>query len=176
MSLIVEDGTGLETAEAFISVSGADAYFTARGLTTVWTGSTGAREVALRRGAQYLEAVYGERWKGETVSQAQALAWPRYNVWYRDWLLPSGEIPAAVASANAEAAYLFIGGTDMLSAIAAGGAIKRKMVKAGPVETETEYTDGTSAEARYRAIEGYLAGLLTGTLGSGFSQARAERG
>ena len=66
MSLIVEDATGLSTAESYLSVANADTYHASYTGSTAWSGaSTGTKERALRRATQYLDSVYGGRWLGE---------------------------------------------------------------------------------------------------------------
>lgn len=74
MTIIVEDGTGLTTAETYVSVEDADAYHTAMG-NTGWTGTEAAKEVALRRAAQYIDTRY--TYRGTRVNLNQALEWPR---------------------------------------------------------------------------------------------------
>ena len=60
MSLIVEDGTGLDTAESYVSVVDAGTYCTAHGL-TAWTGTDGVKESALRNATQYIDTMYNFR-------------------------------------------------------------------------------------------------------------------
>ena len=74
MAIIVEDGTGLTTAETFVSVADADAYHLAMNNAT-WTGAEAVKESALRRAAQYIDTRY--RYKGERKNLNQALEWPR---------------------------------------------------------------------------------------------------
>lgn len=74
MTIIVEDGTGLTTAETYVSVTDADAYHTAMG-NTGWTGTDAAKEVALRRAAQYIDTRY--TYRGTRVNLNQSLEWPR---------------------------------------------------------------------------------------------------
>lgn len=83
MTLIVEDGTGLPTAESYASVAFADAYHTAFGNTT-WTGADSEKEIALRKATQYLDTEYS--FVGSKKLPAQALEWPRvgYSI-YRIW-------------------------------------------------------------------------------------------
>ena len=74
MALIVEDGTGLSTSEAYISVADASTYFTARGNTTWAAISTDdLREAYLRQATEYMTQVYRSRWEGVRYSETQAL-------------------------------------------------------------------------------------------------------
>jgi hypothetical protein len=77
VSLIVEDGTGLATAESYVAVADADAYHTAQGHST-WTGATSLKEQALRRATSYVDRRYRWRFYGyRTHGRLQALEWPR---------------------------------------------------------------------------------------------------
>lgn len=104
MTLIVEDGTGLTTAESYVSVAAADSYCTSHGLTGWAAKSTTEKEVALRVGTSYIDQRY--RYQGtRSFPGQQALAWPRGNVWHLyDGFYVEG-IPADVKNAQIEAAY-----------------------------------------------------------------------
>ena len=150
------------TAVAYDSAANADAYFTARGITT-WTGADSVKESALIRGADYLERRYRGRWVGVKTTQAQSLSWPRG--WVTDvdgYAIDADTVPTQVQRANFEAALLVITGTDLEPVLERGGAVTREKVKAGPVETETEYQGGASARTTITTIDGLLEGLVTG--------------
>lgn len=152
MALTVEDGTGLANAEAYISVSDADAYFAARG-NTAWAALTEAqKEQALRKGADYLE---GYRWKGDRYTATQALAWPRYNVIVDGWALDADTLPSALVRANAELALKASAG-ELLADV--GAQVKSETV--GPISVT--YADGARQQTRYEAIERMLVSLLFG--------------
>lgn len=87
MTITVEDGTGLTTADSFISVADADAYHTARG-NTAWTGTDTVKGQALVRATSYLEIKYGLRWAGYRKTSTQALSWPRQFVPIPNLLIP----------------------------------------------------------------------------------------
>lgn len=108
MALTVEDGTGLENADSYISVADADAYHLGRG-NTAWAAlDNDAKEQALRRATlDYMVPVYRNRWKGERKLATQALDWPRYGIWLEartSVLLSDTVIPRAISDACAELA------------------------------------------------------------------------
>lgn len=75
----VEDGTGLAAADSYISVDYADAYHLSRGY-TAWSGlSETAKQQAIVRATDHMDAVYGTRFRGAIKTTTQALAWPRYD-------------------------------------------------------------------------------------------------
>lgn len=147
MTLIVEDGTGDPTAEAYISAADATTYFAARG-NAVWAAlDADAQEQALRRAADYMGAQYGLRWVGDRVTDSQALDWPRY---------PYGElVPVAVARANAELAVRASAG-DLLGD--QGAQVTQETV--GPISVT--YAEGARQDVRYALVDGMLAAYLEG--------------
>lgn len=145
MALIVEDGTGLPDAEAYISVADADAYHAARG-NAAWAAlTTPAKEAALRLATDYMEAEYGPRWLGNRLTAEQALSWPR----------DVEGVPEAVRRANAELAVRASAGPLLADQ---GPAVKQETV--GPLSVT--YADGARQSTRYVAVEALLraAGLF----------------
>lgn len=146
MALIVEDGTGLPDAEAYISVADADAYFAARG-NAVWAAlDTPQKEAALRLGADYMGAVYGPKWCGHRLTDGQALDWPRTGF---------DGVPVVVARMNAELAARASQGPLMADE---GAAVQSETV--GPISVT--YAKGSTGAVRYTAVESALraAGLF----------------
>lgn len=148
MAIVIEDGSGLPNSESYSSVEYADLYFSDRG-NEAWDAlSTAAKEQALRKGADYLGAVYGPRWCGERLTDTQALDWPR------------GEpgVPEAVKRANAELAVRASAG-DLL----ADQSAQVRSETVGPISVT--YAEGARQGTRYALVEGMLAGLLAVGLG-----------
>lgn len=161
MTLIVETGAALSTAESYISTADALTYHAARGITTWSTLSTTEQEQALRRATDYMVQVYRKRWAGTRKTDTQALDWPRYDVPRQDGpgSLVSGLsyyaddlVPAEVVKACAELALRAAAG-EMAPDI--GRVTTRE--KVGPLEVE--YGPGVPY-VRYRAIDNLLAPLL----------------
>jgi hypothetical protein len=106
MSLVVEDGTGLATAESYISVADASTYHTARG-NAAWAAlaSDTVREQCLRKATDYMVAVFRDVWQGSrTYADTQALCWPRYEVVIEGVCLANNVIPDTIKRACAELA------------------------------------------------------------------------
>lgn len=162
-TFVVEDGTGKPDANSYLSEAGADQYFENHGNPAAWTAlATPAKEEALRLATQYLDAVYGARWKGERSLATQALDWPRNGVSDRDgFAVEDDQVPTAVEDATAEAAIRSLSAT-LVQDIATPGGIKRQRDKVGPVETETEYAGAASQTARFRIIDLILVALVKG--------------
>ena len=101
MTLIVEDGSIVAGAESYISVANADTYHSNRGNTS-WTGTTAAKEAALRKSTDYMMQVYRQRWQGRRVDADQVLDWPRYSVVVDGFDVDYDAVPTAVQNACAE--------------------------------------------------------------------------
>lgn len=158
MAIVVEDGTGLADAEAYISVADADAYFLARG-NTVWAAlAEPAKEAALRLGADYMEAVYGHRWKGARISMTQALSWPRDGVCVNGFDVPDDVVPLAVARANAELAVRASAGSLLVDQ---GAQVVSETV--GPISVT--YATGARQYTRYAYVDGLLGQYFCGGYG-----------
>jgi hypothetical protein len=157
MSLIVEDGTGLSTADSYISAAAATARHLALG-NTDWAILTDAeKEQALRRATVYMEQAYRTRWVGCRAHQTQALSWPRYISELVDDIYIAGDVlPADIANACADLALKAAAGE--LNADLTRGVVRKKV---GPLETE--YDRNSPQSVRYRAIDMALAPYLKGS-------------
>mgnify|MGYP000107781206 CR=1 FL=1 len=145
------------------SVSSANAYHTARN-NVEWAAATSAGETtklgALQKATDYVNS-FRARFPGtKTGGRAQVDEWPRTNaVDAGGETLPYDTVPVEVENAVYEAAYLIIKGID-LTPVVQGGALKRKKVKAGPVETETEYSDEVENYSGFDIVENALENVL----------------
>lgn len=171
MAIIVEDGTGMATAESLCSVATATTYHAARG-NAAWAAlaSDTVREQCLRKAADYLEQVYRLRWAGVRKVSTQALSWPRYNVPMLDVVIsqyyPSTSVPTIVVNACAELALKASTG-----ALAPDITRLKKRVKIDVIETE--YVDGTSPYTKYRAIDNMLEPFFSGSSSMNIEVVRA---
>ncbi len=154
MALVVEDGTGLDTAESYVSVSDCDAYHTKMGH-DAWTGSTAVKEAALRKATQYIDARYA--FLGTVVDEDQALQWPREDI---DW--PT----KAITDATCELALRALSGA--LYSDVEPGQVQSETV--GPISV-TYARVNNGGQKRYALIDDLLAPYLS----TGRSQTRLIR-
>jgi len=155
VALIVENGTGMATAESYISVADADARATAFG-NTAWTGSDALKEAALRRATRYMVQTYRNRWKGIRLIRDQALDWPRYGVEVDGYSIESDVVPPEIAGACADLAARAL--TEDLSPDLERGIVREKV---GPLETE--YDQYAPQAKRFVATAGLLSPFLKGS-------------
>ncbi len=161
MALVVEDGSGLSTAEAFASVAEADAYWALRGVPSAWSSSTTAqKEEALRLAAAFLETEGHARWKGTRYSAAQRLAWPRDGVYVDGQCLDRAVVPRALKEANIEAALRSRTATAGLVPDETEVGIASESVTVGPITESKSYRGEKSAATRYEYVDRLLAPLL----------------
>jgi hypothetical protein len=118
IAYLVEDGTGLAGATAYIAIADADQNFENTGRNTAWKAFTlGQRQSALVAAARYMDQVYGSRYLGdvaEATAETQGLLWPRDNVPSprTGTILASTAIPAEIGQASAEFALSYLESGD----------------------------------------------------------------
>lgn len=162
MALVVEDGTGLSTAESYVSVSNCGAYATKIGANfpSGESGETTRCEQALRRATQWIDATYGARFKSyRTNPPDQALEWPRYDVWHdgRREYLDSDALPTEIVSAACEAAIReYAKPGSLVPDTSVSGVIKR--YQAGSVSIE--YERSGASPSLFPKIDGLLSPLM----------------
>lgn len=156
MTLVVETGTGLSTAESFATVAQADTRLSGFGDTLWPTMSEAEKEQALRRATAFMEQQYRQAWRGTRLLRAQALSWPRYGVCVDGFTVESSVVPAEVIAACIDLAYKAAFGE--LSPDLERAVIREKV---GPLETE--YSAHSPQSKRFVAIAGALAPYLKGS-------------
>jgi len=160
MALIVEDGTGLSTAESYLSETDADTYWSNRGDATWAAATTAAKEESLRRATQYLDASFN--WIGVIKSTTQALNWPRAAAYDREDRSLADQVPTLVEQACAELAKEALSGA-LIATVSRDDRAKR--VKAGSVEVEFE--GGVSSQKSYALAALIVSPLVDGRYGGG---------
>ncbi len=158
MALIVETGSAAADSESYASVADATAYATARGLTD-WTGADAVKESALRNATQYLDATY--RFKGNRVSEHQALMWPRSGVVFDGYTLAYDAIPAMLKTACIELAIKAISG----SLIVDPDSQYVTDVQVGPIKKSMSAPQN-GGQKTYSLIDSLLRDLIAGGSGS----------
>lgn len=170
MAFTVEDGSGLSTANAYVSVASVDTHHTDRG-NTRWTDfSATDKEQAIVRATDYVDKRFGKRFRGVRQLKDQALEWPRLDAFDDDGFLLSGsldDIPRNLAKAIAEYALraaicnvlapdptlpvpkqdLTIDAGERDTAVITGEVTRKKEV-VGPLEEDTWYQTASKTAAQ----------------------------
>lgn len=162
MALVVEDGTGLSTANSYLSEADADTYNTDHSVSTDWSGADSAdKEKALRLATQYLDVRYDGRWKSYRSNEDQALDWPRWYAKDSDgYYWDTDQIPQRLKDATAELALRVIEGDTLFADITKPGTIKSQSITVGPIKKSIEYMGGYTQVKGYPLIDGLVRPLI----------------
>lgn len=147
--IVVEDGSGMTTSNSYISAVDLATYATDRGVTIAGTAA-----VLLIQAMDYLESF---KFKGDKNTQAQALQWPRVNVYIDNFYQSSTSIPQLLIDALCEIVIAIDGGTNPL----ANSSRETRREKIG--EIEIEYAHGSRSETYLTAAQSKLNKLIHGT-------------
>lgn len=161
MSLIVEDGTGVQGAESYATTAAIDAYWTKRpqrALAATWaSANTSNKEGGAREATAFIDAAFGPYYRGEDRGYAQGLLWPRSNA-FDDAGYPLPGVPPELLTAVAELAARSLS-AELAEDLDRGGAVKSEQI--GPLRVE--YMDGAPAQKTYGLIAFTLAPILNGS-------------
>lgn len=128
MALIVEDGTGLVDAEAYLSVAAFRTFCGKFGY-DLGAATDTELEIKLRLGAEFVDSEF--RYKGVRLVSEQAREFPRSGL--VDWSgIEVAGVPQRVIKANAELAFKAISG-PLYEDLDRGGQIVSESV--GPIST-----------------------------------------
>jgi hypothetical protein len=162
--LVVEDGTGLSTANSYVTHAFADAYFANGGGVTVWTSATSIqRDTALRQATLYLDMIYGLRFAGLRSVSTQLLEWPRSFAYDREGTAIEG-VPLRLKQAVCEVAKRWLTDSSQLTPdIEAGTNISSESTTVGAITTSKTYTGSKDLSKRFPVVDRLLqlGGLVT---------------
>ena len=158
MAFVVEDGSGLDTANSYVSVAEFQLHHTDRG-TDVSSFTDAQIQAALIKATDYVDKRFGRRFRGFKESKSQGLEWPRISAFDNDDYLFSGldDVPRQLKRAIFEYGLIAAQIIDLLpipapafakldpatGTVSGGesGQVVRKREQVGPLEEETWYAD-----------------------------------
>lgn len=139
MALIVEDGTGKIDAESYLSLATAQTYHVNHHNHDWFDATDDDKEKSLRVAAQYVDAKFGDRWRGTRTKTDQRLDWPRVGVETPDGdLYDSDAIPRPLEEAVAELSISSLT-EDLHSDVTRPGSILKEAIRVGPISETVEY-------------------------------------
>jgi len=146
---------GGTSTNSYITLSEWQDYWSARNVDLSQHGHDDSHEANLIQAADFINRNY--EFVGEQQYRYQAMKWPRLTgvMLIKDWPIDPDTIPQDIKDAQAEMAYLIHEGANPFATVE-GGAKVREKSKAGPVETEVEYTNFRETP-RFVAIEGLIS-------------------
>ena len=176
-TLIVEDGSVVANANAFVSLATADTYHSLRG-NAAWTGTDAAKEAAIIKATFYLDRLH---WKGLKTGVNNPLAWPRYGDDITGWnglLHPAtpymgiidedgydvgtAVVPAKVKDACCEMALQYLTGANPEPALDRGGKVLSQTIDV----ISTTYESGAPVVPVYVAVQRLLRSFLRANVGN----------
>lgn len=172
MSHIVEDGTGLSTANSLLSAADADLINLDYENSSDWTtASTAEKEQALRLATRYLD--YHYTWLDYKTYSTQALQWPRLEMYDEDGnSIANNIIPERVKRACAYLALKVIEGNTLLEDFDTESKVKKTKDVIGPITEEREYVHGEDPDKTYQIADRLVAPFI---IGDGYTETDVER-
>lgn len=155
MALIIEDGSIVENANSYVTLTEARDYATARGFTLPTDDA--ALEALLISAIDYLEGKRAEYQGDKTEPLNQELQWPRTGVKIDCTEIDSDFIPKELKQAQIRLAIEKNSGVD-IQPTRSGGFIKKEV--AGPLETEYSEKIGVGVEPTITAVDVLLEPLF----------------
>lgn len=183
MAFLLEDGTGIEGANAYIDVSYYRTHHIDRGNAAEADFSDSETQAAIIRSSEYVDKRFGKMFVGLRRTKRQGLEWPRINAFDSDGFLLSGpdRVPRNLEKAVAEYALrALICGVlapdplhpvpkqDLTDSTAVRdpdvitGEVTRRRDKVGPLEEERWYE--TRARTLARNLGAGARGVQSSTL------------
>lgn len=169
--MIVEDGTGLENANSYVSVLDADNYFSARGVTEWESLEEAQKETALIKATDYIDNVF--QWLGKKLTAEQALRFPRKKLFDYEGEEVEG-IPTALKQAVCDAALLSASGTELFQTSEVNGDVVSENITSLSF-TYSQNERKITSRTLYDAINTKLRGLFKDRSKSGIVSGRVER-
>lgn len=146
MTLILEDGTGIDNANAYTDAAAFKIYHKDRG--KEFSAGTSEIDKAIIRATDFIDRKYGGRFKGvKEFATENELEFPRLKLFNRAGILVT-EIPTKLAWATAEYAFralteeLFLTPTIDETGLRRIGFLER----VGPISEEVKYAESTTRE------------------------------
>lgn len=178
MAIIVEDGTLVTDANAYITVAFFRAWHAARGIAAASADSgaytTALIEAAIVKATDYVDKRFGTKFVGTLRDREQSLMWPRSDAWTNQGdYIQTSTIPKELKRGVVEYALIALKLGDLLplpapsfnavdpdtgeTTVAKGGLVQRESQKVGPIEEETWYNQ----EQWRLVLEGRAPGAMS---------------
>jgi len=185
VTLVVEDGNSLSTANAYVAEAFVTTYHSDRG-NTAWAAlSADNKNIAIIKATDYIDKRFGRRFRGYKKQKDQSLEWPRYGASDNSSYSYSGAdiVPRNLQKACAEYALRTISTPELApdpSASGTGSLTGNKQV-VGPIETQQNFAGALSRDTssalisgsnipEYPAADLWIEELLVSNLGTSFGR------
>lgn len=146
MTLLLEDGSGIDNANAYTDADAFKIYHKDRG--NSFDAGSSEIDKAIIRATDFIDRKYGGRFKGvKEFSSENELEFPRLKLFNRAGILVIG-IPTKLSWATAEYARRALTEDLFLTPVIDETGLRRIGFrdKVGPIETEVKYAESTTRE------------------------------
>jgi len=171
MALIVEDGSGVIGANAYIDTSFADNYLVGDKLEKWNALSDGEKESAILSASQFIDLSFD--WIGNRKTFEQGLSWPRVGAYFDGF--PVLGLPIQVKQAAAETILLGIDSEWSLFAQGLNGDIASEQIGSISVSYFDKKIGAEVKATQFDILNRLLRGLYKAGGNSGVSGARVLR-
>lgn len=154
MAVIVEDGSIVADANAFVTVDEARAFSLARASTVLDALTDTQVEAHIIAATDFIQTLE-KRFQGSRVDVAQMLSFPRSGVSLYGFAVAATAIPEELKSGQCQLVLDLAGGVDLLP-VETGREVLVQKVDV----IETEYAPGSSAAPVLRRAFGFLEALF----------------
>jgi hypothetical protein len=152
ITITQEDGSGVATANSYITLAEYEAYLVDRGLTD--SRDDEPKKAAIISAKDWIESKE-DRFTGTKAARANALCWPRVNAYAHGYVIDSDEIPSELKSAQCQLAY--DSANNSLFAVGSGREVIRKKIDV--LETEYAETGNGNVQKVFAKAEAFLRAL-----------------
>jgi hypothetical protein len=169
--MIVEDGTGINDANSYVSVEFADNYFSARGASGWAELETEAKEQALIRATDYIDNIF--QWCGKKATAEQSLRFPRVNLKDYEGIEIVG-IPTVLKQSVCDVALVSSGGTELFEVAEQNGdVVSETITSLSFTYSKTERT--TTSKTLFDSVNTKLRGLYVDSTKQHIQMGRMHR-
>lgn len=158
MALIIEDGTGVDNANSYISVAEARSFASLRSL--ILPANDSAVEVLIVKAFDYLESL---DYKGNHANPPQSAEFPRRDLYLQGVLFAENEIPNKLKQAQSQLTFEAVN-TDLQPTGNGKEVIKEKV---DVVEVQYSEKGINVARPTFTTVNSFLKDLLKSGLSSG---------
>ena len=157
VSLIVEDGTCVPSANSYVSLDYADAYMRNTGHSDWFSKTENERKSYLINATKYIDRTYSKiGWKGiKKYHRNQSLCFPRVELYDKDGYEVGG-IPDELKQAVCEAGFLSTS-TSLFTTKDAAGSVKRQKVDVLEVEYYSDSESSSESVSRFSILDSLLS-------------------
>ncbi|MDR3124048.1 MAG: hypothetical protein LBU16_09775 [Treponema sp.] len=168
--LIVETGSGIVGADAYVDIPYVSAYLVGEQQKAWEMLDEPEQEAAIIRATRAVDVLYD--WLGSRKTLDQGLSWPRFRVMFEGFKIEG--VPAAVQKAAAEAVGLVLEGEEFFSN-EADMEVASERVDVIAVTYRVRQAGEKKEATKFEALNRLVRGLCRTESRSGVGAARVER-